>query len=301
MTTAREIIYKPTRMRDLVPAAKMVLASINNLRTETGKKPVKRPIRKPPPFIAHLVKSNPELCYCAWHGKRVVGFGLAVIRGRQWYLADLFVHPKYQDCKIGRQLMDRVWRDEPGMTHALCTFSYNMQAVGLYSRFGMAVLEPLAFMAAKADHFKKPQSTGLTSVSKYTKADLDWIHAQESRIRGYTHQPEWKFWLSKKNFTLRIYKDGSRRVGYCLSTADGIFGPSGAISNRYLARVIQEHLAGLEPTKKLVIRTFCPTNNLSLYRLLLSCGFRLRELNVFMSDKRYGDFQRYLPADLGVF
>jgi len=301
MTSTREIVYKPTRARDLVPAAKMILLSINHLRTGTGKTIIKRPIRKPPPFIVHLCKTNPGLSYCAWHGSRIVGFGLAVVHGKQWYLSDLFVHPKYQDRKIGRQLMDRVWRDEPGMTHALATFSYNMQAIGLYSRYGMAVLEPLAFMAAKIEHFTRPQSAGLTVVSRVSKADMAWIHAQESHIRGYIHETEWKFWLSNKNFTLRIYKDGFRRVGYCLSTADGIFGPAGAISNRYLARIIQEHLAGLQPNKDQVIRTFCPTNNLSLYRLLLKCGFRLRELNVFMSDKRYGDFQRYLPADLSVF
>ena len=35
--------------------------------------------------------------------------------------------------------------------------------------------------------------------------------------------------------------------------------------------------------------------------LLFTSGFRLRELIVFMSDKRYGDIQRYLPADLSVF
>ncbi|PWB71568.1 hypothetical protein C3F09_07720 [candidate division GN15 bacterium] len=301
MTSAREITYKPTRSRDLVPAARVVRLALNNLRQGTGKKLIRRPIRKPPPFVVHLFKSNPELCYCAWHGRKIVGFGLAVVRGEQWYLSDLFVHPKYQDCKIGKQLMDRVWRDAPGMSHALCTFGYNMQAIGIYSRYGMAVLESLILMAAKAEHFKRPKPTGLTVVSKISKADMAWIHAQESHIRGYSHEAEWKYWLANKNYRLRVYKEGNKRVGYCLTTVDGIFGPAGAISNRYLVRVIQEYLAAVEFKKDTVARTFCPTNNTSLYHLLLSCGFRLREMTVFMSDKRYGDMQRYLPADLSVF
>lgn len=301
MARSSQIVYRPTRTHDLVPAAKMILQSINALRNHTGKTVIKRPVRQAPPLAVHLYKTNPGLSFCAWRGNHVVGFVLAVLRGKQWYLADLFVHPKFQDQKVGKQLMERVWRSAPGMTHALATFGYNMQAVGLYSSYGLAVLEPMALMAAKSDQLNRPESTGLTVASRNSRDDIDWIHALESRIRGYAHPTEWEYWLHKPNFKLSVYRDGSRRVGYCLCSNDGILGPAGGISNENLRRVVTETLASTNLEDKQLLRTFCPTTNVSLYRLLLDCGFRLRELTVFMSDTRYGDFQKYLPADLSVF
>lgn len=296
-----KIVYQPTRRRDLPAATRLMSESFNHLRKQVKKPPVVRPIRKASPLVIHLHKTDPDLSLGAWHGKKMVGFAQALVRGKQWYLAFLFVLPSYQDKKVGKQLLARVWRDAPAMTHALATFGYNMQAIGIYSKFGMTIRETLPLMVAKADQLKKPTSSGLTVAARLTSKDLNWIQSLESHIRGYSHPEEWKFWLRQPNWRVYIYKDGHRRIGYCLGTRDGYFGPVGAISNRYLLRVLTEHLSAMQLKKKQSARTFCPTSNLQVYQLLLKCGFRIRELVVFMSDRRYGDFQRYLPADLAVF
>ena len=295
------IEYKPTRRRDLLAATRLIFKTYNHLRTQTGKQPMVRSLRKANPLGVHLHSCNPELSFCAWHGKELVGYTQALIRGKQWYLAYLFVHPKYQDKKVGKNLLERVWREAPGMSHGLATFAYNPQAIGTYSKFGMTIRECLPCMVAKAELLKKPATTGLNAGSKLTAKDLEWIHALEARIRGYSHPEEWRHWLRQPNWRATIYRDGSKRVGYCLGTLDGYFAPVGAISNRYLVRILKEHIAGLQLKKKHVARTFCPSNNLAAYQTLLKCGFRVRELIVFMSDRRYGDFQRYIPAELAVF
>lgn len=301
MTTDLRIVYRFARRRDLLAATRLMSESFSHLRKQVKKPPVVRPIHKASPLVVHLHKTDPDLSLCAWHGKKMVGFAQALVRGKQWYLAFLFVLPRYQDQKVGKQLLAMAWRDAPGMSHALATFGYNMQAIGIYSRFGMTIRETLPLMVARVDQLKKPTSTGLSVATRLTSRDLDWIHALESRIRGYAHHEEWRYWLKQPNWKGWIFRDGSRRVGYCLGTNDGYFGPVGAISNKYLVRILSEHLSAIALKEKQTARTFCPTNNLPACQLLLQSGFRVRELIVFMSDKRYGDFQRYVPADLAVF
>ena len=114
-----------------------------------------------PPLIDHLHTTDPDMFYCAWKGDRLVGFAGAYVRGKQWYLAWLFVHPSLQDKGVGRKLLEKVWRDRPGMVHSLCTFAFNMQAVGLYSKFGMSPLADLPWMKAEPLKLKKLKPTGL--------------------------------------------------------------------------------------------------------------------------------------------
>jgi GNAT superfamily N-acetyltransferase len=301
MKTPVTIEYQPTRRRDLLAATRLIAETYNHLRSATGKQPIVRSLRKAHPLGVHLHKTDQGLSVCAWHGRKLVGYTQALVRGKQWYLAYLFVHPKYQDKKVGKNLLERVWRNAPGMSHGLATFAYNPQAVGIYSRFGMTIRETLPLMVSKPEQMRRPASTGLTVRSRLTAKDLAWIHALETRIRGYSHSEEWSFWLKQPNWRGSVYRDGGKRVGYCLGTRDGLFGPVGSISNRYLVRILKEHIAGLQLKKKQIARTFCPANNLEAYQTLLKCGFRVRELIVFMSDRRYGDFQRYFPADLAVF
>ncbi|MCD6162807.1 MAG: GNAT family N-acetyltransferase [candidate division Zixibacteria bacterium] len=155
-----KIIYRKCKTKKLLPAIRLMSASINHLRRQTGKEPFRWQINETPPFVVHLQKTDSDTFYCAYSGDRIVGFAGAIVRGRQWHLAWLFVHPKYQDKGIGRKLLDKVWRDGRNMTHSLCTFAFNTQAIGLYSKFGMAPLSSLPWMKADPAKMKPIKATG---------------------------------------------------------------------------------------------------------------------------------------------
>jgi ribosomal protein S18 acetylase RimI-like enzyme len=294
-----KVVYKPCRKKDLLPAFRMLRHSFNHLRRDTGKRPLLFRIRRNKE-IEHLHRQDKVTFRCAWAGKNIVGFAAALIRGQQWYLAFLFVHPRYQDKGVGKELLGRVWRNRPGMSHSLSTFTYNMQAVGIYSKFGMA---PICTFPMLEIELKKPgdlKPSGLECKTNLSRQDLAWIIRLDAKIRGYAHPQEWRFWLKFDDTQIYLFKNKGVRVGYSMVYNWGGIAPAGAISNSYLTKVIAETIR-MAKIKKKTLRICCPAGNLSLYRYLIRSGFRLLEMDLFMSDRPYADFQRYVPAQLAVF
>lgn len=294
-----KIIYKPCRKQDLLPAFKMIRTSLNHLRKSTGKEIHRYRLRKLYE-VEHMYSTDKKTFWCAWAGKNIVGFAAALQRGKQWYLGFLFTHPKYQDKGVGRRLLEKVWREGPGMTHSLSTFAYNMQAVGIYGKFGMAPLCTLPVMEAKLDKLVLLEPSGLKARMELTNEDYAWINKLESKIRDYSHPQEWKFWRKFEMSQKYIFENKGKRVGYSMVYKGGGIAPAGAISNDYLTKVIAETLRLAKPEKK-SFRVCCPTHNINLYRFLLASGFRLSEMDLFLSDRPYADFQRYVPAQLAIF
>ncbi len=294
-----KIVYKPCRKKDLLPAFKMIHTSLNHLRKNTGKEPIRRRIRRLVE-VEHLYGLDRSTFWCAWAGGNIIGFAAALIRGKQWYLAFLFVHPRYQDKGVGRELMQRVWRNRPGMSHSLSTFAFNMQAVGIYSKFGMAPLNFLPIMELDLAKFAPPEPSGLKIQPCSSRHDLSWIIALDRKIRGYGHPQEWRFWSKYDKAKIYIFKNRGKRVGYSMVYKQGFIGPAGAVSNEYLTKIVSDSIGLLKPKDKR-IRINCPTVNLNLYRYLIGLGFRLLEMDIFMSDRSYADFQHYVPAQLAIF
>ena len=296
----RKISYRKCQVKNILPALRMMVISLNHLRRKTGKKPIRWHLKKVPPWFDHLLTTDPDTFYCAWSGDKIIGFAGAIVRGKQWYLGYLFVHPRYQDRGIGKKLLQKVWRDGYRMSHSLCTFAFNMQAVGVYSNFGMAPLCNLPWMEIKPDRLRKLKPTGLDIFDTITGADVSWINKLENKIRGYPHPSEWKYWMRNKEYKLNIFKYRGKRVGYSLIGSNYQMAPAGAISNSYLLKVIVETLRIIKPKKSSKVKLWCPTHNISLYHFLIDAGFRASEMELFMADKPYPDWQRYVPANLAV-
>jgi ribosomal protein S18 acetylase RimI-like enzyme len=299
--------YRRCRRADLLPAGRMIMLTFNALRRQTGKDVIRRRIRSAPPMFVHALERDPKYFYCAWHRGRVVGFAGAVNRGRQWYLAWLFVHPRYQGRGVGRRLLELVWRDGPGVTHGLCTFSYNVQAVSIYGRFGMNPRGIIHMMRAPAERLSLPSPTGLTVQDGLRRGDLAWIHALETEIRGYPRPPEWDYWSRSEDYRIHVFHRRSRRVGYGVVNTIGEIAPAGARTPREFRDVMAEMMRSSAErrfgrnVKNPSVQLFCPTANAGLYKELLRAGLRNVEVLLFLADADYGDFSRYLPATLAFF
>jgi GNAT superfamily N-acetyltransferase len=294
------ISYRPCREKDLIPSFKMVRSSMNHLRKNTGKAPLRYRVRRYPE-VTHLYNQDKKRFWCAWDGKNIIGFTAALLRGKQWYLAFLFVHPRYQDKGVGKELLKRVWIDAPGLTHSLSTFAYNVQAVGIYSKFGMAPICAMPVMEIKFDKLKLPVPSGLKASTTITRQDIAWINQLEAKIRGYSRPQEWGFWSKQDEIQICLFKNKGQRVGYSMiHNKWGVIAPAGAVTNDYLTQIVADSI-GLVNTKEKSIRLYCPANNINLYRFLIGMGFRILEMDLFLSDKPYADFQRYLPAQLAIF
>ena len=138
------------------------------------------------------------------------------------------------------------------MTHGLSTFAYNEQAIGIYSKFGLAPLCDLPFLQANPGKVKIPESTGLTIIDTLTRADIAWINKLESKIRGYSHPSEWKYWAKSSQHKLYLFKNRGKRIGYSVIANNLQIAPAGAISNDYLLQQMfpcQYHLTNYYSTR----------------------------------------------------
>jgi GNAT superfamily N-acetyltransferase len=299
------ISYRRCRKKDMLPSVRLVLSSLDDIRVRTGKEPMDRRVQRVPGFFDHLLRTDRDTFYCAWRRARLVGFAGAIVRGKQWYLAWLFVHPRYQDRGIGRKLLEKVWRDRQGMSHSLVTMTYNVGAVGLYGRFGMVPETLITLMGTPRDRLKVPKPTGLEIAEQVRASDLAWINALEREIRGYPHPSEWRYWHGSDKHRILLFRRGRSRIGYSMISLGTGICPVAAARRRDLRDVLAETLriAARPPKKerkpgKLII--FLPEEQKSIYTFLLDSGFRNREMLVFMSDHSYPDFRRYIPASPAV-
>ena len=179
--------------------------------------------------------------------------------------------------------------------------TYNQHAVGLYSSFGMDYIELIAGMETKADRVACPEPTGLEIIEPARRADLAWINTLEKKVRGYARPPEWRFWQESADYRILIFRRRGRRVGYSMVGTAGDLYPIGVERPADLIPVAAETIRAAVESDTDYLRIFCPNANRDLYRYLRQTGFRNMEMLVFMSDTRYGDFSRYVPASLAVF
>ncbi|MBD3161116.1 MAG: GNAT family N-acetyltransferase [Candidatus Eisenbacteria bacterium] len=301
----RPIQTRRCREQDLLPVARLITRTFNELRTRTGKDPISDWPRRPNPLFQHMLRTDPTRFRCAWRGKRMVGFAGALLRGKQWYLAFLFVDPRYQDRGVGRRLLQEVWHEGSGVSHSLSTMAYNMQAVGLYSRFGMLPRIFFTMMQARPERFVRPGATGLTAAGELGPADRRWIDRLESRVRGFFRRPEWDFWIREAKVHPFLFRRGRRRIGYGVVSEGGMIGPVGVEEEADLPDVLAETLrCASDPDRERPsgwrATLFCPHPQAEIYASLLESGFRNREMLLLMSDAPYGDFRRYVPASLAL-
>jgi GNAT superfamily N-acetyltransferase len=279
----------------------LILRAVGELRERTGKPPIPWRPRAAPAFLEHLLATNRETFLCAWRGARLVGFAAALIRGRQWYLAFLFVDPHLQGRGIGRELLRRVWREGPRMTHGLGTFTYNQRAVGLYTSYGMLPSELITLIEGESARIRIPEPTSLEVSTDIAASDVAWINRLEGTIRGYPRAEEWRFWARSDEYRLFLFRRKGRRVGYGLLGPRDEIGPLGVLHPADLLETAAASIRAAANEGRKLVRFYCPNRNRDLYRYLHRLGFRNSEMLLFMTDRPYGDFARYVPAPLAVF
>lgn len=299
------ITYRRCRKKDLISSVRLIMKSSNDLRKRNGMGPLRRRLREVPPLFAHLFATDPERFYCAWRGDEIVGFAGALRRGKQWFLAWLFVHPRLQDQGVGRRLIEKVWDTDRGVVHSVATMTYNQQAVGLYSSFAMVPESLMTMMAAEFDKLDVPVGSGLEILEQQSQRDSAWIRRFEGEIRGFPRPEEWRYWQESEAFRILLFKRRGRAVGYSVVGRAGEIGPAGGTTHRNLLSAMGDTVLWCNEHRRWFkgkrVGLCCPHQNPELYSYLLSMGFRNLEMLLFQSERPYADFRRYVPASLAIF
>jgi ribosomal protein S18 acetylase RimI-like enzyme len=298
-----EITYRHPREAEIISAFRLIRRSYNNLQLRSGRQPHDEPLGDVPPLYYHLYKTDYKGCWAAYSGTMMVGFGQALIRGRQWYLAFLFVDPRFQSKGIGREILKRCldYGKSRADSFALCTFPYNEAALGLYCSFGLMPVYPIFGMKRTEKKIMRVKPTGLRMVEDDSNKSILRINRLEKEIRGYSRLVDLRFFVSQQNYgTCNFYK-GSKWVGYSIVHKKSLIGPAGSTRAGFLPDILTESLRRCFPGQADSITVFAGGSNEAVYRRLISMGFIIDSLSVFLSTKPYGDFSRYIPAPLAMF
>ena len=306
----KAITIRRTRQADLIDAFTLVMNTANHLRRKRGMSTTRiKKLKQPPSLLVHMLKTDPEGSFVAVDKTgKLVGFSMALIREEEWYLAFLFVDPTLQSKGLGQKLLGKAMRygKKNGCKRwALVTFSYNPQAIAVYSKMGMPPQRPLLTMERKRDDdksFKKLRSPIKLTVTKITEEKyINRLTSLDRRARQLARPEEHFFWLADENYDTLIFHDGKKLVGYAVVNSRGMIAPVVASEPKYLVSLLAHAVEwGVAQGHKFQIM-FVQGEQLEVIRMLMAAGFHIDEVTLLMASEQVSDSKLYIPATLAHF
>jgi ribosomal protein S18 acetylase RimI-like enzyme len=306
----KAITIRRTRQADLIDAIMLVMNTANHLRRKRGM-PVnrfKKP-KQPPRLMVHFLKTDPEGSFAARDRTgKLVGFAMSLIREDEWFLSQLFVDPTLQSKGLGQKLLDKAMRygkKNCCKRWALVTFSYNPQAIAVYTKMGMPPQRPLLTMERKrkdGEAFKKLRAPIKLTVTKITEEKyINRLTAIDRRARQLARPEEHFFWLADENYNMLIFHDGKKLVGYAVVNGRGMVAPVVASEPKYLSSMMALAIEwGVAQGHKYQIM-FVQGEQLEVIQMLMKAEFHIDETTLVMASEQVSDPKLYIPATLAHF
>jgi ribosomal protein S18 acetylase RimI-like enzyme len=306
----KAITIRRTRQADLIDAIMLVMNTANHLRRKRGMSTNRiKKLEQPPPSLVHFLKTDPEGSFVAHdHKGKLVGFAMALIREDEWYLAFLFVDPTLQSKGLGQKLLDKAMRygKKNGCKRwALVTFSYNPQAIAVYTKMGMPPQRPLLTMERKrkdGEAFKKLRAPINLTVTRITEEKyINRLTALDKRARQLARPEEHFFWLADENYTTLAFHDGKKLVGYAVVNSRGMIAPVVASEPKFLSSMAALAIEwGAAQGHKFQIM-FVQGEQFEVITMLMRAGFHIDEATLLMASESVSDPKLYIPATLSHF
>jgi GNAT superfamily N-acetyltransferase len=298
-----KISYRHLRRDELLEASRLFQRSFNHLRHKNNRSTFDEKIAEVSPFFHHIYDTDNKGFYAAFEGDKMIGFGFPLMRGKQWYLADLFIAPGSQARGVGRELLKRCMRYGKGKadSYSLCTFSYNEVSLALYSSFGIMPTHPIYVMHRKIDKNLRVRSAGLKVVEDNSNKSILRINRLEKKIRGYSRLTDLRYYARSPHIKILNFYANSRWVGYSVVIRNSHIMPAGSPYPKYLPDILTESVRECIRSKGKEIEINIGANNQALFQRLKSHGFKIFEMVVFLSTKPYSDLTRYAPANLAMY
>lgn len=162
----------------------------------------------PPPYLTHLLDHGTLLV--AESDAQIVGYAGRVDRGGVAYLTDLFVNPTRQSASVGRQLLRRIFADEPRVRCTLA--SSDFRALALYTRAGMTPRWPNVLLRATAESdLLLPSADIVMEPAAVNDPELRfWDQACSGRLRPH----DLDFFVAGEKGQVFWFRRGEEIIGY---------------------------------------------------------------------------------------
>lgn len=295
------------KVDDLLPAAKLMYRTADEVRKMSGLDPLNVKLKATPPLLAHIQSQDPDLSWGAYDGEKLVGFATSHMRDRQWHVAYLFVDPAYQNRGLGTTLLrtglDEAQRREAHFT-SQCTYIYNIKAVGLYTKMGMFPRKNLMLTEGpKITEINFPEPTAPIEPHLIdSTALLNDLNHMDREVRGINRAADHCYWLAEDDHDGYVFQQQNTMVGYAYISREGCIGPVLVMRDTYMPDVFLHCMKFLrEKSPDAKPRMWLNGKNFATLQLLLGHGFRIREIGLLLTNRMFCDVRRYVGASMAVF
>ena len=228
---------------------------------------------------------------------RLVGFARSIERDGLFELTEFFVLPDQQSKGIGRALIERAFPAGRGDVRSIIATS-DVRAQARYYTAGTVARFPLYTMAGAPNASAPPNDLTAESIGgAHTIAAQREI---ERHVLGYRRSDTELRWLLDRRHG-HVYRRADRSVGFSFLGRDGT-GPMAALDPSDLPAILlhTEDVARSIGLERIELQV--PAPNEAAIRHLLGRGFRFdRWINFLMSDRPFGNFDRFIPFSPPLF
>lgn len=289
-----EVLYREMREDELQDAVELFLVTVEDLyrRHSINLPAPPRPMVEK--FYAHIYRTG--IFQVAEVDGRLGAICHAVVRDSQWFLSGFWTLPSLQGRKIGRPLLERVWREgeQAGAKIFFTWSSVDTQAMATYLKMGMLPgYQILNFAGAYRNPFDVP--------GDYQSEPLEIQNALaiDGQVRGTRREIDHRFSLEEfKAEGRQVVRDG-RAVGYYYFSSGNI-GSAAWLDEKdadaVLASACRDAATGAEQ-----IRLIALGINHAAIRFALRARLRLISYSHLLTTEPFGQMENYLPSGPSLF
>lgn len=228
---------------------------------------------------------------------RLVGFARALERDGLFELTEFFVLPDVQGKGVGRRLLELAFPAGRGLVRSIVATS-DVRAQARYYAAGTVARFPV-YTLAGSPATAEPAGD-LQPVRIDNPRTIEDQRAIEQHVLGHRRaEEEMRLLLELRRG--HLYKRDGQAVGFSFVGRDGV-GPAAARDPSDLPAILlhvenQAHAMGLER-----IEIQAPAPNEVAIRHLMRRGYRFDPwINILMSDRPFGQFDRFVPFSPPLF
>ncbi len=237
--------------------------------------------------VAHPLTTDPDGCFVAERGARVVGAVQALRRERVWCLSLLTVQPDAQSAGLGRMLLARALSYGPDTDAGLIPSSSDPRALRLYALAGFA-LRPAFDAVGAIDRRSLPRPDH--QVREGGPADLDALAAISRDVRGGPHTRELEFALG---WGARLLRLGDR--GFAVAVPGRGVWLLVARDEQAASSLLWAALALIGETEQPVVRWMTADQQWAI-EVVLRAGLQLTPFGALCVRGRPGPLRPFLPS-----
>jgi GNAT superfamily N-acetyltransferase len=250
---------RPTTTADLPVLHELFLESIGGVYRRHGFDPPAPPFDVFAGQQRHVLATGASVV-AATDGD-VAGFASAWTRGRDWFLASLFVRPSLQGRGLGTALLDAVWDDAAARRRTI-TDAIQPVSNALYGRRGLIPVTPLLAFSGVA-------AGARTVLRPLEVADGSRLAAIDGAAYGFDRSVDHTYWACDGSCT--VWARGAQPVAYSYVFPGGGIGPVAGASPADAADALETTLARASGP----VGVRMPGSARALVAVALRCGLRL--------------------------